>query len=115
MNNEKTAKELFQDLAHMGGYSSALSKAALLCARKSIDYQGKSSSNELEFFDASHYFPFGPMSYVQMIHVKSERMVSLVKSGKEPHFEALLDSAVDIINYAAFLVDYLSKNEKPEL
>lgn len=55
------------------------------------------------------YMPFGVLSYVQMVHVKAARLVSITKLDKPK--QELKDSALDIINYAAFLLAYLEGQE----
>ena len=50
------------------------------------------------------YFPFGDKSYVTMVHTKAKRLVNLVEQmdEREPNFEGIDDTIIDIINYAAF-------------
>lgn len=54
------------------------------------------------------YFPFGDKSYVQMLHVKTLRLVSLADNPK-PNFESAKDSVLDLINYSVFYLDYMEK------
>jgi hypothetical protein len=56
------------------------------------------------------YFPFGLKSHVQMLHVKTQRLVSLAKDGREPNYESLKDTLYDSINYAVFLLDAIEKD-----
>ena len=56
------------------------------------------------------YFPFGDKSYVQMLHVKTLRLVSLADNPK-PNFESAKDSVLDLINYAVFYLDHLQRKE----
>jgi CRISPR/Cas system-associated endonuclease Cas1 len=58
------------------------------------------------------YFPFGLPSYVQMMHVKTQRLVSLAKDKREPNFESVKDSLNDLINYAIFTLDHLEGDPK---
>jgi len=100
------SKTLLEVLKLRGGHPGALAEAALLCAKKSEDYNHGQS--DIHVIDRSSYFPFGAVSYAQMLHTKSARFVSLAKkqsSGGEPNFEGLRDTAIDIINYGGF---YLS-------
>jgi hypothetical protein len=53
------------------------------------------------------YFPFGTKSYVQMLHVKTQRLVALTQSEKEPNFESVEDSLKDLLNYTVFMLDWL--------
>ena len=51
------------------------------------------------------YFPYGGMSYAQMIHVKSMRIVHLAEQARmniEPNHESITDSLLDLINYARY-------------
>jgi hypothetical protein len=104
--------EMLQELSIRGGHPGALADAALLCAKKSADYNHGASQN-LHTIDRTGYFPFGAVSYAQMLHTKSERFVSItrkVAEGKDVNFEGLNDTALDIINYAGFfLADTRSK------
>lgn len=58
------------------------------------------------------YFPFGDKSYVQMLHVKAKRLVSLASSDIPPNFESARDSVLDLINYAVFYLDHLDNKDK---
>jgi hypothetical protein len=98
---------LFQELSKRGGHPAALARAALLLIKKSQDYNSEQSSKKPEEIDRRNYFPLGEASYAQMIHTKSSRFVALTKKimdKKEPNFEGLVDTALDLINYAAFYV-----------
>lgn len=97
--------DLLKELAARGGHPGALARAALLCIRKSQDYNQGAEDMDPHKIDRSGYFPFGAVSYAQMLHTKSQRFNSLVlkqMNGQEPNFEGLLDTALDIINYAGF-------------
>lgn len=76
----------------------------LLSAKKARDYQGGGVSRDA-------YFPFGAKSYVQMLVVKTNRLVSLANQDTKPGFEGMVDSAKDIINYAAFLAERLERDK----
>lgn len=56
------------------------------------------------------YFPFGSLSYVQMLHVKTQRLVGLTRTGANPNFESMKDTLHDLINYAVFMLDHLEKD-----
>jgi hypothetical protein len=75
----------------------------ILAEKKARDYQGGGVSRDA-------YFPFGVKSYVQMIVVKANRLVSLLRQTGEPNFEGVADSAKDVINYAAFLIERLERD-----
>lgn len=51
------------------------------------------------------YFPFGDKSYLQMMHVKMQRLISLAQAEGEPNFESMYDSVLDLINYSVFFLD----------
>lgn len=99
--------DLLQELARRGGHPGAVAEAVLLCAKKSSDYNQGMGHEDIHNVDRSSYFPFGPVSYAQMLHTKTQRFNSLVTKilqGGEPNFEGLRDTALDIINYAGFYV-----------
>ena len=97
--------ELLEELQSRGGHPGALAEAALLCVRKSQDYNQGSPDLDPHKVDRTPYFPFGAVSYAQMLHTKSMRFNSLVLKelhGQPANFEGLRDTALDIINYAGF-------------
>jgi hypothetical protein len=57
------------------------------------------------------YFPFGLKSHIQMLHIKTQRLVSLAQTGQEPNFESVKDTLLDQINYAVFLLDAIDKGD----
>ena len=94
-------------LSERGGHPGALADAAMLCARKSADYNQGMGHLNMHTVDRSSYFPFGDVSYAQMLHTKVLRFMSLVQKqlgGGDPEFEGLRDTALDIINYAGFFI-----------
>lgn len=105
--------ELLKELQLRGGHPGALAEAALLCIRKSQDYNQSSIDLDPHKIDRSSYFPFGAVSYAQMLHTKALRFNSLVLKemrGQDANFEGLRDTALDMINYAGFFVDAYSKD-----
>ncbi len=102
---ECSTVELLEELQSRGGHPGALAEAALLCVRKSQDYNQNAADMDPHKIDRSLYFPFGAVSYAQMLHTKSQRFNSLVLKemrGHDANFEGLRDTALDIINYAGF-------------
>lgn len=101
-----TTEGMLKAIEVRGGHPGALAAAALLCLKKSADYNhGKGF--DPHNVDRSGYFPFGTVSYAQMLHTKSQRFNALVQKiidGGQPNFEGLRDTALDIINYAGFFV-----------
>lgn len=101
-------KKLLIELYDRGGHPGALAQAALLCLQKSEDYNSDQIQNP-HLIDRSAYFPFGVVSYAQMLHTKAQRFISLtnkVVKKQTVNFEGLEDTAMDIINYAGFFVSY---------
>lgn len=96
---------LLKIIEKRGGHPAALATAALLCIRKSQDYNhGQVDPHTI---DRTGYFPFGTVSYAQMLHTKTERFVSLTRKEMDhldSNFEGLRDTALDIINYAGFFL-----------
>lgn len=80
-----------------------LIEATALCVGKNQDYNSE--------VGRTSYFPFGAKSYAHMIHTKTQRLVNLVKSGKAPNNESLLDTLLDLINYASFMVEAIDSGE----
>jgi hypothetical protein len=100
-----SSEELLKSLSKRGGHPGAVADAVLLCIRKSADYNhGQMDPHTI---DRTSYFPFGTVSYAQMLHTKTERFVSITRKAldNEPtNFESLGDTALDIINYAGFFL-----------
>lgn len=104
--------ELLEELQSRGGHPGALAEAALLCVRKSQDYNQGSADLDPHKVDRTQYFPFGAVSYAQMLHTKAMRFNSLVLKemrGQDANFEGLRDTALDIINYAGFFAGQYPK------
>lgn len=101
------SEDLLKELMRRGGHPGALAEAALLCIKKSQDYNRAQADFDPHNVDRSAYFPFGTVSYAQMLHTKALRFNSLTLaevSGEKVNFEGLRDTALDIINYAGFFV-----------
>ena len=98
---------LLEELQKRGGHPGEIAKAALLVIKKSQDYNQGMGLDDIHNTDRTQYFPFGAVSYAQMLHTKALRFNSLVKkdmNGEAPNFEGLTDTALDIINYAGFFL-----------
>lgn len=78
-------------------------------AQKLLTERGQSYGGQ----QVNDYMPFGVQSYVQMVHLKTTRLVSGAKLGLEAH--KLVDSALDLVNYAVFLVAYLDQQIQAEV
>lgn len=85
-------------------YLRLLEPAIELVAKKHEDYNNGA--------DVHAYFPFGDKSYVQMLHIKTQRLVTLAASSGQPNFETRKDSVLDLVNYAVFYLDYLEHQAK---
>jgi hypothetical protein len=82
-----------------------LLEAAELQERKGRDYQNPNSS-----VVQNDYYPRGVWSIMDIINAKYLRMVSVLETmeqGGTVNFESVEDSAVDLINYASFMVAYM--------
>lgn len=84
--------------------SPVLQDIAELRAKKAQDYNGGNVKLE-------DYFPFGQLSYTQMIHVKALRLVSLTEQEGGPNFEGIADTLKDIINYATFNLEAIADEQ----
>ena len=104
-----STKQLLEELSKRSGTVKYLAKAGLIQLKKSEDYNNGQNSIE-------SYFPFGLVSYSQMIHTKSQRLISLAVAEKQdnPNFESVTDTALDLINYATFLAEYSDISDKSE-
>jgi hypothetical protein len=79
-----------------------LSRASALKKNKESDY----SSNNIK---ESDYFPFGDISYIQMLHMKMLRIRS-VSQQEKVNYESLTDSLLDMINYAAMYAAWIENS-----
>lgn len=80
--------------------SPVIRRVAELRIRKGQDYNAGPQ--------LADYFPFGHVSYAQMIHIKNLRIQSLIaveSQGRTPNFDGLMDSLEDLINYATFYAE----------
>lgn len=81
-----------------------LEEAIKVQKAKANDYQSNGVKRE-------DYFPFGVESYLQMIHIKVMRLRSTATKDST-NFESAMDSAIDLINYASFLAEYLENQHE---
>lgn len=70
-----------------------------LIARKGEDY-----NTQVKLGD---YFPFGDVSYIQMIHLKATRLRSLIEKEGPPNFDSIKDTLQDLIAYTTFYLHWL--------
>lgn len=104
-----TTVDLLKELSRRGGHPGALADAALLCVKKSQDYNTEQREVPPELIVRDNYFPFGLKSYVQMVHTKATRLVSLADA-PSTNFESAADTFLDQINYSGFAVYWLRRN-----
>mgnify|MGYP001350646792 CR=1 FL=1 len=74
---------------------------------KANDYRNKNS--RIKHID---YMPRGALSIMEMIHTKTTRLWSLIEACEDnpqhkPNHESIEDTAIDLINYSAFLVAFM--------
>jgi hypothetical protein len=102
---------MLEELKARGGHPGALAEAALLCARKSQDYnRGAANEGDIHSVDRDLYFPLGLASFAQMLHTKSQRLLSLAQNPDAPvAFESARDTCLDLINYAGFCAEWLTR------
>jgi hypothetical protein len=82
-----------------------LMEAAELQERKGQDYQ-----NPLSRVRQADHYPRGVYTILDTINGKMLRMYSVLETmeqGGKVNFESVEDSAIDMINYASFLVAYM--------
>lgn len=85
--------------------ANVLLEAAELQEKKGQDYNN-SASRVVQ----ADYYPHGVWSILDIINAKYLRMVSVLEAmenGGKPNYESVEDSAIDLINYASFLVAYM--------
>lgn len=103
---EVSTEDLLKELCNRHGTFKAVARAQLLVLKKSADYnagvEDPGASRDI-------YFPFGTMSYAQMIWTKALRFKSVAEQKKQ-NFESLEDTALDLINYASFFIDWSERN-----
>lgn len=78
-----------------------------IAIKKSQDYNNGADKPQ----SRANYFPFGLLSYAQMLHTKTQRLNSLALQSKKPNSESIRDTLLDLINYASFAVEAIDKGE----
>ncbi len=91
---------------------SYLSPVLVECARLRAERDDYNQTEE----GLQGYFPFGHMSYSQMVHVKSTRLKSLMNAAKDLGAETLeaklRDTLLDIINYSTYWVEAIDRGDR---
>ena len=96
-----------EELNILAKMSPVFKEVTEIAIKKSQDYNngnGQPTSRAV-------YFPFGLLSYAQMLHIKSQRLNSLAQQDKAPNNESVRDTLLDMINYAAFAIEAIDKGE----
>lgn len=90
--------------------ANVLLEAADIQEKKGQDYNNAASRVE-----QADYYPRGVVSILDIVNAKYLRMVSVLETmetGGKVNFESIEDSAIDMINYASFIVAYM-RGEMP--
>lgn len=96
-----------EDLKLFEKMSPVFKEVTKIAIKKSEDYNNGNGQPT----SRARYFPFGLLSYAQMLHTKSQRLNSLAQQDKAPNNESIRDTLLDMINYAAFAVEAIDKGE----
>ena len=92
-------------MAYSRESANILLEAAELQEKKGKDYNGASTSVQ-----QADYYTYGVYSILDTVHAKYLRMISVLQQmeqGGKENFESVEDSAIDLINYASFIVAYV--------
>lgn len=82
----------------------------LLEAADIQEKKGQDYNNAVSSVEQADYYPRGVTSILDIINAKYLRMVSVLETmqaGGKVNFESVEDSALDMINYASFVVAYV--------
>lgn len=96
-----------EDLKLFKKMSPVFKEVTKIAIKKSEDY----NNGNAQPASRAQYFPFGLLSYAQMLHTKSQRLNSLAQQDKTPNNESIRDTLLDMINYATFAVEAIDKGE----
>lgn len=96
-----------EDLKLFEKMSPVFKEVTKIAIKKSEDYNNGNGQPA----SRAQYFPFGLLSYAQMLHTKSQRLNSLAQQDKIPNNESIRDTLLDMINYATFAVEAIDKGE----
>lgn len=96
-----------EDLKLFEKMSPVFKEVTKIAIKKSEDYNNGNGQPA----SRAQYFPFGLLSYAQMLHTKSQRLNSLAQQDKTPNNESIRDTLLDMINYATFAVEAIDKGE----
>ena len=94
----------------MGKQYSRPSANILLEAAEIQEKKGNDYNNANSRVQQADYYEHGVWTILDIIKAKYLRMVSVLEAqeaGGKPNFESVEDSALDMINYASFVVAYM--------
>ena len=94
---------------------SRYSAQVLLEAADIQEKKGNDYNNAISRVQQADYYPRGVTSILDIVNAKYLRMVSVLETmeaGGNVNFESIEDSAIDLINYASFIVAYM-RGEMP--
>lgn len=94
---------------HWDYYREALEKAMLVAAPRKEGHAPKA-----DYGHPLDSWVFGVQSVVTMLWIKVKRIVNLTLSGRQAACESKSDSAMDLINYAAFCYAFWKLEEDRE-
>jgi len=86
------------------------SAKVLLEAADIQEKKGQDYNNVVSSVQQADYYPRGVTSILDIVNAKYLRMVSVLETmqaGGNVNFESVEDSAIDMINYASFIVAYM--------
>jgi hypothetical protein len=86
------------------------SAQVLLEAADIQEKKGQDYNNAVSSVQQADYYPRGVTSILDIVNAKYLRMVSVLETmqaGGNVNFESVEDSAIDMINYASFIVAYM--------
>ena len=96
-------------MAHTKVYSRP-SAQILLEAADIQEKKGQDYNNDVSRVSQADYYEHGVWTILDIIKAKYLRMVSVLETqeaGGNPNYESVEDSALDMINYASFVVAYM--------
>lgn len=76
-----------------------------------LELREKKSQDYNSNIQLTDYFPFGQISYSQMIHTKALRLRNLTENKEAPNFEGIRDTLMDIVNYALFNIEAIDRGD----
>lgn len=106
-NNGEQKILSIEELNLLAKMSPVFKEVTEIAIKKSQDYNNGNGTPT----SRAVYFPFGLLSYAQMLHTKSQRLNSLAQRDVTPNNESVRDTLLDMINYAAFAVEAIDKGE----